>query len=137
LGFGFPMKLEDTRAAYEALSAKASDIIRQLSLAGIAIIWLFKSGTSSSPLLDLGLLRAALFIFLALFFDFLQYLSGTTIWYAYFRYREKRGTTEKDEFLAPEQLNWPTWSLFFVKSALMLVAYAGYIIPFLFRKFVS
>ena len=34
-------KIKDT---YETLSGKASDIFRQLSLAGIALIWLFKVG---------------------------------------------------------------------------------------------
>jgi hypothetical protein len=64
------MKLGDARAAYEALSGKASDIVRQLSLAGVGLIWLFKTGTGSPATLDIHLLRAALFIFLALLFDF-------------------------------------------------------------------
>lgn len=125
------MKLEDARAAYEALSGKASDIVRQISLAGVGLIWVFKSGTGNSLSLDPPLLKAALFIFLALVFDFLQYVLGTTIWFAYFRHREKQGTKEDDEFLAPKQLNWPAWSLFYLKSAMMLVAYGCYIIPFL------
>lgn len=129
------MKLADTRAAYEALSGKASDIIRQLSLAGIALIWLFKSGTDSASVLDIHLLRAALFIILALFFDLLQYLSGTTIWFIYFRRKEKKGTTEEDEFRAPAHINLLPWTLFYLKVTLMLIAYAGYIIPFLLSKF--
>jgi hypothetical protein len=131
------MKLENAREAYEALSAKTSEIVRQLSFAGIALIWLFKSGTSTSPVLDRGLLLAALFIFLAIGFDFLQYLAGTAIWFTYFRYKEKRGLSEEDGFEAPEQLTWPTWSFFCLKSAMMLIAYFGYIIPFLVRKFVA
>jgi len=83
---------------------------------------------------DQNLLRAALFIFLALFFDFLQYLVGTVIWFLYFRYKERQGTSEKDEFLAPEKLTWPTWTLFYFKSAMMLFAYAAYIILFLLRS---
>ena len=131
------MKLEDARGAYESLSGKASDIVRQISLAGVGLIWVFKSaiGTPSATLsLDPVLLRAALFIFLALLFDFLQYLLGTGIWFIYYRYKEKRGTQECDEFLAPAQLNWPMWALFYLKSAMMLVAYIGYIIPFLVSK---
>jgi hypothetical protein len=73
------MKLGDTRAAYEALSGEASDIVRQLSLAGVGFIWLFKTETGSAAMLDIHLVRAAFLIFLALFFDFLQYLSGATI----------------------------------------------------------
>ena len=40
------MKLEDVKNAYETLSGTASQIIRQLSLAGIALIWLFNIGTA-------------------------------------------------------------------------------------------
>ena len=131
------MQLVDARSAYETLSGKASDIVRQLSLAGIALIWLFRVGPDKTPVIDQGLSRAALFIFLALFFDFLQYLVGTLIWFLYFRYKETHGTSEEDEFLAPGRLTWPTWTPFHLKSAMMLVAYAAYIIPFLARKFVA
>jgi len=131
------MKLSETRAAYEALSGKASDIVRQLSLAGVGLIWLFKTETGSAAILNIYLLRAALFIFLALFFDFLQYLSGTTIWFLYFRHKENEGTTEEDEFQAPTSLNWMTWTLFYLKATLVLIAYVIYIIPFLASKFAS
>ena len=128
------MKLEDARAAYEALSAKVSDIVRQISLAGVGLIWVFKSVTGTSLSLDPVLLKAAFFIFLALLFDFAQYLLGTTIWFVYYRYKERKGTRETSEFLAPPQLNWPMWGLFYLKSAMMLIAYAYYIIPFLGSK---
>jgi hypothetical protein len=129
------MKLEDLRNAYESLSGRASEIIRQLSLAGIAIIWLFRSGTDTLPILDRELLRAALFIFLALFLDLLQYLSGTVIWFCYFRQKEKGGTEEAEDFLAPEWLNWPMWTLFGLKAIAMMIAYAWFIFPFLMSKF--
>jgi hypothetical protein len=129
------MKLEDTRAAYEALSAKASEIVRQISLAGVGLIWIFKAGTGASLSLEPPLLKAALLIFLSLALDFLQYVLGTTIWFVYFRYKEKNGTKESDEFLAPAALNWPMWTLFYLKSAAMLIAYSCYIIPFLASRF--
>jgi hypothetical protein len=125
------MKLEDARGAYESLSGKASDIVRQISLAGVGLIWVFKSSTGTTFSLDPVLLKAALFIFLALLFDFLQYVLGTTIWFIYYRYKERKNTTEAAEFLAPPQLNWPMWALFYLKAAMMLVAYGCYIIPFL------
>lgn len=128
------MKLEDARGAYESLSGKASDIVRQLSLAGVGLIWVFKSAGGITLSLDPCLLRAALFIFLALAFDFLQYFVGTTIWFIYYRYKERKGTKESDEFLAPPQLNWVAWGFFYLKSAMMLVAYGGYIIPFLISR---
>lgn len=129
------MKLEDTRSAYEALSGKASDIIRQISLAGVGLIWIFRSGTDTSLSVEPQLLKAALFIFLALVLDFLQYLLGTSIWFIYFRYREHKGTNDADEFQASPKLNWPMWALFYIKSAMMLIAYGCYILPFLASRF--
>jgi len=81
--------------------------------------------------------RASLFIFLALFLDLLQYLAGTTVWFLYFRHKERQGTLEEEQFLAPREMNWPTWTLFYSKATSMLVAYAVYIIPFLASKFLS
>src|SRR5437588_12080752 len=95
------MKLEDARDAYESFSGKASVIIRQLSLAGVGLIWVFKSvGTSFSNLaLDAALLNGALFIFVSLLFDLLQYLVATGICLAYYRYKEGKGTSGSGELL--------------------------------------
>lgn len=131
------MRLDNAREAYETLSGKTSDIARQLCFAAIALIWLFKAGTASSPLIPANLLGAALFTILALFFDLIQYLLGTTIWFAYFRHKERAGTPADQEFLAPAALNWPTWILFFLKVACTLISYLGFIIPFLVQKFMN
>jgi len=131
---GAAMKLGDVRDAYETLSGKASDIVRQVSLAGVGLIWIFRSGADSSLVLDPLLLKAAFFIFLSLLFDFLQYVLGTTIWFAYFQYKEKNGTKETDEFLVPPRLNWPLWSLFYLKCGTMLIAFGYYIVLFLSKK---
>lgn len=132
---GKTMNLEDAKAAYESLSGKASDIVRQISLAGVGVIWIFKSGTGGSLSLEAPLLKAAFFIFLALLLDLLQYILGTIIWFLYFRHRESKGTKQSDEFLAPPQLNWPMWLLFYLKAVAMLVAYGWYIVPFLAARF--
>jgi hypothetical protein len=131
------MHLSDAKSAYEIFSGKASEIMRQLSLAGIAVIWLFRDVSEKTVDLDQRLVRAALLIFLALFCDLLQYLAGTVIWFLYFRYKEKRRTAENLTFYAPSVLTWPTWTLFGIKIAMMLLAYAHYIIPFLVTKFVT
>ena len=98
------MKLGDIRDAYEALSGKASETVRQLSFAGVALVWLFRSESSGVPGLDHHLVSAALLFFLALVLDFLQYLSGTVIWHIYFRRKEKLGVGLEDEVSAPEDL---------------------------------
>jgi hypothetical protein len=129
------MKLADVRSAYEALSGKTSEIVRQLSLAGVGLIWALKATGSQSVSVDPELVKAALFIALSLLFDFVQYVLGTTVWFLYFRHKEKEETKEADEFLAPAQINWPLWIFFYAKSAMMLIAYLCYIVPFLAKKF--
>lgn len=134
-GEGKAVRLDDVKNAYETLSGIASQIVRQLSLAGIGLIWLFNVGTGAKPALPHPLLQGALFIFLALFFDLLQYLVGTFTWFVYFRSKERAGTPDDAEFLAPAWINWPTWFLFSVKAACMLVAYLGFILPFLLNTY--
>jgi len=119
----------------KAISSKASEIVRQLSLAGVALIWIFKSGDVQALNLVPSLRRAALFIFAALFLDFLQYLIGTFVWFVVFRRAEIGGTKWKQEFEVPLWLNWPTWTLFSLKSFSLLVAYLFFILPFLIGKF--
>ena len=131
------MILGDAKKAYEDLSAKASDIIRQLSLAGIGLIWVFKVSAGSSFVLEPKLLRGLAFIFLALFFDLLQYLVGTVTWYLYFRKKEKENVASDAEFTAPDYINLPTWILFGLKAAAMFVAYSCFILPFLVKKFIG
>lgn len=130
------LTIDKVKDAYETLSGKASDIIRQLSLAGIALVWLFKVGTASSPVLEPQLLRAAFFIFIALSLDLLQYLVGTFTWHRYFLYKEGKKTGPDTKFDAPRWINWPTWTLFWLKAISMSIAYS-YILPFLYQKFVA
>ncbi len=43
------MKLSDYRETYYEFSGKLSDVSRQLSFAGIALIWLFKLDSTPVP----------------------------------------------------------------------------------------
>ena len=118
------MTLDDAKSAYEALSGKASDIMRQLGLSGIALIWIFKADTSKGPVLDKTLIHAAVWILVAIICDFLQYALGATIWFYYFRHKEKQAINDDAPFKAPPEFNWPAWALFYLKSVLVLIAYA-------------
>jgi hypothetical protein len=129
------MTLDSAREAYESLSGKASEVARQLSFGAIALIWIFRAGNERAFTLDRSLSRAALLVFLSLACDFLQYLTSATIWFVYFRCKEKQGIEPDDDFRANERLAWPGWVFFYLKSALILTAYAVFIIPFLWRKF--
>ena len=118
------MKLKDTLGYYEYFSGKASELARQLGLAGIAILWVFAithpEGNKTFPP---EFSRTLFLLVLGLAFDFLQYVSGALIWGAYNRYKEHQDTGSDEEFLAPQQLNWPTLFFFWFKICTMIVAY--------------
>jgi hypothetical protein len=128
--------LKDVRDAYEAFSGKASDIVRQLALAGIGIAWLFRSTSAGADRVDPKLINASFFIVIALGLDLLQYLVATTIWLCYFRYKERHGAKLDTEFDAPPSFSWPSYTFFYLKSVALLIAYGAYIIPYLWWKFV-
>jgi hypothetical protein len=131
------LTLDAVRKASEEFSGKASDIIRQLSLAGIGLIWIFRVGPDASVRLDISLLRAAFFIFLALSFDLLQYLLGSVTWYLFLRYKEKQKTSSDTKFEAPTWINYPNFAVFGLKTFCIGIAYAVYILPYLAKKFIG
>jgi hypothetical protein len=133
------MTLKDLKGDYEALSGKASDIVRQLALAGIGIAWIFRSTSGGIDRLDPKLINASFVIVLALLLDLLQYLVSTTILFGYFRYKEnqKPKPRPETEFEIPPSLNWPSFAFFYLKTSALLIAYAIYIIPYLWWRFVG
>ena len=129
------MKLSDAIAASDAYSGKTSDIVRQKSLAGIALIWVFKSGSADHPRLDVKLVRAALFIAVALIIDLFQYLSSYMIWNSYIARLEREGKVPDDEVFPSPRIFFLNDLLFYSKAVAMMVAYAGFLGPYLLWEF--
>jgi len=117
------MKLKDARDNYYFYSSKTSDLVRQLGLAGIAVIWIFKYEMQGIPKIPEALLPSLILIILGLAFDFLQYAVATFIWGIFHRRKEINGVTEDIDFLAPEQFNWPGIVFFVIKVVAIIVAY--------------
>jgi hypothetical protein len=126
---------DTVKKTYEEFSGKASEIIRQLSLAGIALVWIFKTGSDTTAVLQPQLRQAAFFIFIALAMDLLQYLSSALIWFGYFHIKEKQNTPPTTKFDAPVWINWPNLAFFGLKALSMSIAYLWFILPYLFCTF--
>jgi len=124
------MKLNDARENYYFFSGKTSELIRQLGLAGIAIIWIFKRDVAGLPKVPPELIRPLWLIALGLAFDMLQYATSTLIWGTYQRHKELAGVNENAEFKAPRWFNWPGITLITLKVVVIAFAYV-YIIRFL------
>jgi len=118
------MKLKDARDLYYFYSGKTSDLVRQLGLAGIAVIWIFKNEVQGIPKIPEALALPLILIVLGLALDLLQYTVATSIWGVFQRHKEKSGVGEDVDFLAPKQFNWPTILFFVLKAVSIIVAYA-------------
>ncbi len=117
------MKLKDARENYYFHSGKTSDLVRQLALAGIAVVWLFKYEVLGVPKIPAQLLTPLVLIVFGLGLDLLQYASATFIWGTFQRKKERAGVAEDVEFTAPPQLNWPALTFFWLKVASIAAAY--------------
>lgn len=117
------MKLRDCREARDTYSSTASAITRNLGYAGIAVMWMFRT-TGNESVVSALLMGSGCFLVLGLAFDLLHYLYGAIAWGCYHRRKERHGTEEEDEFLAPRSINWPTNAFFVMKSICVSVGWA-------------
>ncbi len=127
------MKLKDAKDIYYYFSETTSKIVRQLGFAGIAIVWIFKAETNGRQIIPSELIPATIMIIIGLTFDLLHYVSGTLVWGLYHRHKEKEKVGEKNESLAPKQINWATIFFFWAKTIMMCVAYIS-LLSFLISK---
>lgn len=118
------MKVDDYRVDYYAFSSKTSEIARQLSFAGIALLWLFKPEDAGPAAIPEDLLWPAGLFVLSLSTDLLHAAYGTLAWGAFARYHEKKNGAEDPDIEAPAWLNWPTIILFWSKVVAVIAAYA-------------
>lgn len=116
------MEPRDARENYYFYSGKASDVVRQLGLAAIAVVWVFKTEQAGVAVVPEPLLVAAKWAVLALALDFLQYLYGAAAWGILHRVKERQKAAK---YQAPALLNWPTAVMFWGKAVAMAVSYAS------------
>jgi hypothetical protein len=117
-------KLSEFKKDYQELSGKASDVARQLSFAGIAIIWIFRVNKDSGVTLNSELILPTILLCCSLACDLLQYIWGSIVWGSFHRYHEKRTDSKYDpELTAPPILNWPSLAFFYLKLIGVILSY--------------
>lgn len=113
---------------YKDASKETSGIIRNLSLAGIAIIWSFKKPDSIIAFVD-GLKVPLLLFIVALTLDIIQYIWKSTNLLIFCRKQEIAFDKDKIDRTDLEDLVYPLWitnvtnAIFFIK---IIVAAIGY-----------
>ncbi len=121
--------LKEWQNDYENDSSIISELIRNLSFAGIGLIWIFKNSEPSGKLLPQALVCPILLIVVALSFDLLQYIWRIGVNYFTYRKYEKLLNEGKidEKHIDDIQINplfmIVTWALFVFKIALVLSAY--------------
>lgn len=116
------MTTSESLSCYQKHSGKASDLVRQLAFAGLALVWLFKTDKSGGVKLPANLLWPAGLIILALVLDLVQYTYASAAWGTFNRMVEKHYRDDQ-EFGAPTWINWPTLICFWAKIAAVIAAY--------------
>lgn len=117
------MKLKDCRESYYYNSGKASDISRQLGFAGLALIWAFRVSSTGTTVIPSDLRWASFMLIIGLALDFLQYIVATIVWGIYHRFKERKHTSEDQDFLAPRAINYPANACFLLKQVAIFIAY--------------
>jgi hypothetical protein len=112
-------------------SSKASEINRQLALAGIAIIWVFKIDAGGGrQIVPQDLFLPGVLLVVSLAFDLLHYVLKSEIWYRITRKYEKADTFD---FPVAPWVNYPGDLLYWLKIIATIVAYV-LLLRFLVRQ---
>lgn len=124
------MKINDVARAKDLFTGKASDVVRQLAFAGIAVIWLVRADKSPHPIPPYLVPVLALFS-IALACDLLQYTIASLIWSVFYRKKLSENLAENTDFEEPAWLPLPGYVLFTLKVITAVVAWvwlANYLI---------
>jgi hypothetical protein len=113
------MKLADVEEAKSYYSGKTSDVTRQLTLAGIAVVWILRDGNASPPVPSALIPVLAAYV-LTLALDILHYTLSTLTWTRCYYKLIGQGISEDEKFDTPKRINWPGYILFRWKIAAFL-----------------
>jgi hypothetical protein len=130
---GDKLTIKDGYKKVDVATGKASEINRNLALAGIAVIWIFKVGEGSNQAVPGELVPPAVILVVGLALDLLQYLVTALVWLFYTRDKETKNAVE---FKAPPIINLPSIILFVLKVIATFAAYI-YLIIYLASKLLN
>lgn len=128
------MTLDDLWTDVRELTGKLSDVTRQAAYAGLAVIWIFKTGDAAQYHLARSLVWAGTLLALVLALDLAQYAASVTLrWRNARREEHARGVDYRGKDLTlPRTLNRIPYTLFALKVALVATGY-GVLLVYLLR----
>ena len=118
------MKISKIRESYEYFSGKVSEIVRQLNLAGIAIIWILRVGKDTGGVQYSPILKWPLILFiLSLALDLVQYFYQSAVWGFLNTYYFRKHQDEDKDITVSGIWNYLALVFFWAKGAVTIVAY--------------
>ncbi|WP_413113835.1 hypothetical protein [Thaumasiovibrio sp. DFM-14] len=121
------MNVQDCREHYYTFSASLSSVSRQLSFAGIAVVWIFVQKEGNQYIIPDSLVSCLIFFVLGLASDLFQYMYASAAWGLFARRKEKSCGNEAS-FKAPWYINLPTLTFFWIKAILVIIGYVNLLI---------
>ncbi len=121
------MTLKSVHEAKDIFSSKASELVRQHAFAGIAMIWVIRTGEEGNLWLkwEDALILPLLLFALTLMADFLQYALAADRWNDFFRQQEKAGALPSTPLAAPTSINRPGDFCYRLKRVLLVLGYSA------------
>ena len=119
------MILQDAKTAFYEASDTLSENTRKLLFAGIAIVWIFKSGDKTAAGIGFSsslILPLAAFV-VGLVLDMLQYLYKTIVWWLYYNYKHRKKFADEAQIVPPSMINVITFVFFYLKVAVCAWGY--------------
>lgn len=105
----------------DGATARASDIGRQLALAGLAVIWIARESALTPIASSLIAPLLGFVVFLA--FDLMQYIWCSIIWTVFYLRHEGVHKSDESRVDIPAWINRPTYLFFWLKLAALLAAW--------------
>jgi hypothetical protein len=125
------MKISELRDAYYKSTDKVSELVRNLAFAGIAVVWILRTGDSGGIKYSNELLWPLSLCVAALSSDLLQYLYKSAVWGGLNNYHWRKQHNNDADVTVSGYWNWLAVFLFWAKAVLVVVAY-GKLLNFLY-----
>jgi hypothetical protein len=129
------MKLSKLRDDRDYFTGKLSEIIRQLDFAGLAVIWIFRTGGKDSGGISYSdwLIWPMLFLVVSLALDLLHYVYSSAVWDWVYRGFDRAGKGDNEDVRFSKKFSLGGRLLFWLKVVATLVAY-GLLIAYVAQR---
>lgn len=115
------IKLSEAKQAKNDYTKQASDVVRQLAFAGIAVVWLLK--TNSAQPIGADTLPALIAFVTTLGLDLMHYSGSSLIWIIFYNHHQEEHKSDDAMVDVPGPVNWFGYGCFWLKVLALLIGW--------------